>query len=157
MDCDCDGGTGEDGGAAVVAELRGVSWSEGMGKCGRGGLKRGGRVFLTVLCVLEMEAPSGRVMAMMLLAIVMLSRLLETLEKWPVDPVSITVVVLRGGGGVDCVGVTILLVIFVLLAVRTSLAGPLEQDQREDLVRVRGLGTKLAVVPPIMLLTVVST
>jgi hypothetical protein len=60
--------------------------------------------------------------------------------------------------GVDCVGVTILLVMFILLAVDTDLTGPLDQEPRE--VRddpVPELCTKLVVVPPIMFVAVATT
>jgi hypothetical protein len=59
-----------------------------------------GRVgmFNKTVCVMEMEAPSGRV-TKMLLFVVMFSRLLETLKKFSVAPVPITVVVVSGGEG----------------------------------------------------------
>jgi amino acid permease len=79
------------------------------------------------------------------------SRLFDTLKKRPVAPESMTVVVLRGGEGVDCVDVRVLLVIFILLAVFKCLAGPLDQDRCEQ-----GLGTTLVAVLPIMLLTATS-
>jgi hypothetical protein len=66
-----------------------------------------------------------------------------------------TVVVFVGGEGVDCVGVMIRLLIVILLAVGTCLTGPLYQELwevRED--PVRGLGKKLVVVPPIVLVAV---
>jgi hypothetical protein len=69
-----------------------------------------------------------------------------------------TVTVFVVGEGIDCVGVTILLVMVILLAVGTGLTSPLYQEPRE--VRedpVRGLGTKLVMVPPIVLVAVAAT
>jgi hypothetical protein len=61
------------------------------------------------VCVLEMVAPSGRVTAMLSVATAMESGVMDVLKKWPVAPVSIIVLGLVGGDGVDCVGVTLLL------------------------------------------------
>jgi hypothetical protein len=68
-------------------------------------------IFKRPVCVLDMVAPSGRATPMMLLVVVMSSRLFKTLKKWAVVPESMTVVVSRGGEGVDCVDVRVLLVI----------------------------------------------
>jgi hypothetical protein len=75
-----------------------------------------------------------------------------------VAPVLITVVGFVGGEGVECVGVTLLLAAVKLLSVGTGVTGPLDQERRE--VRedpLRGLGTKLVILPPIMLVAVVAT
>jgi hypothetical protein len=110
------------------------------------------------VCVLEMVAPSGRVTAMLSAVMATASRVLDVLKKWPVAPVSITVVGFVGGEGFDCMGVTLLLVTVKLLAVGNGVTGPLDQGRRE--VRedpLRGLGTKLVVFPPIMLVAVSAT
>jgi hypothetical protein len=115
-------------------------------------------ILIKPVCELEMVAQSGRVTVMLSVEMETASRLLETLKKMPVAPVLMTVVVFVGREGVDCVGVTIPLVMVILLAVGTFLTGPLYHEPRE--VRedpVRGLGTELAVVPPIMLVAVVAT
>jgi hypothetical protein len=51
------------------------------------------------VCELDMVAPSGRVMAMLSVAMETASRLFKTLKKWPVALVSMTVVVFVGGMG----------------------------------------------------------
>jgi hypothetical protein len=110
------------------------------------------------VCVLEMVAPSGRVTAMLSAVTAIAPRVLDVLKKWPVAPVSITVVGFVGGEGVDCVGVTLLLATVKLLAVGTGVTGPLNQERRE--VRedpLQGLGGKLVVLPPIMLVAVAAT
>jgi hypothetical protein len=61
----------------------------------------------------------------------MVSRVLDVLKKWPLAPVFITVVGFVGGEGVDCVGVTLLLVTVKLLSVGTGVTGPLDQERRE--------------------------
>jgi hypothetical protein len=80
------------------------------------------------VCVLEMVAPSGRVTAMLSAVMAMASRVLDVLKKWPVAPLSITVLGFVGGEGVDCVGVTLLLATVKLLAVGTGVTDPLDQE-----------------------------
>jgi hypothetical protein len=79
------------------------------------------------VCVLEMVAPSGRVMAMLYAVMAMASRVLDVLKKWHVAPVTIMVVGFVGGEGVYCMGVTLLLVTVIFLAVGTDATGPLDQ------------------------------
>jgi hypothetical protein len=85
-------------------------------------------VWSKLVCVLEMVAPSGRVTAMLSAVMAMESRVLDVLKKWHVAPVSIMVVGFVGGEGVDCVGVTLLLVTVRLLAVGIGVTGPLNQE-----------------------------
>jgi hypothetical protein len=60
--------------------------------------------------------------------------------------------------GIDCVGITLLLVTVKLLAVGTGVTGPLDQERREvQEDPLRGLGRKLVVLPPIMLVAVAAT
>jgi hypothetical protein len=124
-----------------------------MGKCWRGGLRWGSPgLFNRPVCVMDMVAPSDKVAEMLLLAVVKSSKLFEFLNKWPVAPESMTVVLFKCEEGVDCVDIRVFLVIFILVAVFTCLGGPLDQDRCKQ-----ELDTKLVVVPPIMLLAVAST
>jgi hypothetical protein len=110
------------------------------------------------VCVLEMVTPSRRMTEIMSVTMVRASRVLEVLKKWPVAPVSITVVEFVGREGVDCMGVMLPLVMVKLSAVGMGVTGPLDQERQE--VRegpVCGFGMELVVFTPIMLVAVAAT